>query len=131
VAIAAIGAAASCGSSGAGALAVSGEAISCAASTYISDGQCVDLPPFSDASVDFDNDQDATGDAGVSTDAAPDAATQATMQMTAADARHSGCRLRLEPSAGSPRSAGVARWVRATDRVSPRQYRADYGCRSG
>jgi hypothetical protein len=75
VAIAAIGAAASCGSSGAGALAVSGEAISCAASTYISDGQCVDLPPFSDASVDFDNDQDATGDAGVSTDAAPDAAT--------------------------------------------------------
>jgi hypothetical protein len=71
----AIGAAASCGSSGAGALPVSGEAISCAASMYISSGQCVDLPPFSDASVDFDNDEDATSDAGISPDATPDAST--------------------------------------------------------
>jgi hypothetical protein len=71
----AIGAAASCGSSGAGALPVSGEAISCAASMYISNGQCVDLPPFSDASVEFDNDEDAAADAGVSPDAAADAAT--------------------------------------------------------
>jgi hypothetical protein len=62
-------------SSSQGGVPVSGTDLSCGASRYISGDACVDLPPFSDASVSFDasdDDADASGDdAGASGEVGP------------------------------------------------------------
>lgn len=57
-------AAAACGSSSLGADGgpASGEAISCGPLMYIANGACIHLPPFSDASVAFDDGEDAAND---------------------------------------------------------------------
>jgi hypothetical protein len=84
LALGAVAVAAGCGtaSSGPAALPVSGTDVSCAAGMYILDGGCAELPPFSDASVAFDDGSlDLDGDGApppLADDAtAADASTQA------------------------------------------------------
>jgi hypothetical protein len=54
-----------------GGLPASGVDVSCGAFTYISNGECVGLPPFSDASVQVDEGDASTDDGEASSDAAP------------------------------------------------------------
>jgi hypothetical protein len=71
--LSALAALAACGhGSSQGGLPVSGTDVSCGASMYISNGACVALPPFSDASVQLDE-GDAATDGEASSDAGPPA----------------------------------------------------------
>jgi hypothetical protein len=66
LAVGALAATVACGhGSDSSGLSVSGTDVSCGPTTYIANGQCVDLPPFSDASLPFDS-------GGASTDAGGD-----------------------------------------------------------
>ena len=69
--------AAGCGGGSGGGLPASGTGVSCNAGQYILDGGCVDLPPFSDATIAFDEDdaassEDSPDDGGDASDGATD-----------------------------------------------------------
>jgi hypothetical protein len=73
IVLSALAALVACGhGSSQGGLPVSGTDVSCGASMYISNGECVGLPPFSDASVQLDE-GDASTDGEASSDAGPPA----------------------------------------------------------
>jgi hypothetical protein len=74
LAVGALAVAGGCGSGSSGGLPASGTGVSCPAGTYILDGGCVALPPFSDASVVSDQgDSDGSAAAEDAAPLAPDA----------------------------------------------------------
>ena len=86
-ALGALAALVACGhGSAGGGLPVSGLDVSCGPGLYISNGACVDLPPFSDASVPFDASVPLDAGEASSDAAAPDAGGPDGTNISIADA---------------------------------------------